>query len=24
MRDAEAGGVAQFKANPMVRGWRRG
>ncbi len=24
LRDAEAGGVEQFKANPMVRGWRRG
>jgi ABC-2 type transport system ATP-binding protein len=23
LRDAEAGGVEQFKANPMVRGWRR-
>jgi ABC-2 type transport system ATP-binding protein len=24
MRDAEAGGVDQLKANPMVRGFRRG
>ena len=24
MRDAEAGGVDQFKSNPMVRGMRRG
>jgi ABC-2 type transport system ATP-binding protein len=24
MRDAESAAVDQFKANPMVRGWRKG